>query len=91
VSTFDAVLAAWLVLSAPVSFLAGMFMTSQNREDEGWMVNVGECPVPPDARVDLLLAGDLVMHSVMAGDWVWYRDSALLSEGMTIHFWRVAA
>jgi hypothetical protein len=54
-------------------------------------VNEGFCPVPPDTRVDLLLSVDLVMHDVMAGDWVWYRDSALLSEGMTIHFWRVAA
>jgi hypothetical protein len=90
VSAFDIFLACWLVLSAPVSFLAGMLVTAQNR-DGGWIANEGVCPVPPDVRVDLLLAGDLVMHSVMAGDWVWYRDSALLSEGMTIHFWKVAA
>jgi len=90
VNTFEIVLAFWLVLSAPISFLAGMFVTAQNRDGE-WIANEGVCPVPPDTRVDLLLSGDLVMNSVMAGDWVWYRDSSLLSEGMTIHFWRVAA
>jgi hypothetical protein len=90
VSTFDTVLASWLVLSAPVSFLAGMLVTAQNRDDV-WVANQGVCPVPPNTRVDVMLSGDLVVHSVMAGDWVWYRDSALLSEGMIIYFWRVAA
>lgn len=85
----DYLLWGWLILSFPIGMLAGTFVAAQNRES--WIENPGVCPVPPDTRVDVMLSENLVIENAVAGGWVWVTDPAMLSEKLTIKFWRVAS
>lgn len=84
----DYLMWGWIILSCPIGMLAGMFVAAQDRES--WIESPGFCPVPPDTRVDVMLPADLVIKNVVAGNWIWIIDRAMLSEKLTIKFWRVA-